>query len=304
MPGAPTAALLGAALALAGLGFDSPSLVVAGLGMAGLAGIAVAWVELARPRQLIRGPGAGAGDRGRALRVLLSRAVAGALPPPGGELTDARARGARWRLGRAGAGRSRRRSRCAGAGAPAGADTARDPRSARAACARRHERRSGRAPGPAADRAGDRRGRRGGRSAGEQPRRARDRDGGEPDRRPRDRARGRRPARLPRGQPRVADPLARSCPHRGAVRASPRRRGRCGAAGCPRCRPTGKRRSPRRCGARRGLALRPPRRRRRLRRAAARRPPPDRDRARPAGLAAGARRGWPWSSPRARPLGC
>ena len=41
---------LGAALTLAGLGFGSPSLLVAGLGLLGLAIVAFAWVELAAPR--------------------------------------------------------------------------------------------------------------------------------------------------------------------------------------------------------------------------------------------------------------
>jgi uncharacterized protein (DUF58 family) len=87
MPGAPTAAILGAALALAGLGFGLPSLVVAGLGMAGLAGLAVAWVELALPRQLVRlpCPARVVEDEPFELRV---RAAGGYLPPPGGELSD------------------------------------------------------------------------------------------------------------------------------------------------------------------------------------------------------------------------
>jgi uncharacterized protein (DUF58 family) len=87
MPGAPTAALLGGALALAGLGFGLPSLVVAGLGMAGLAGIAVAWVRLALPRALIRLPGPTRVVEDEVFELSV-RAVGGRLPPPGGELTD------------------------------------------------------------------------------------------------------------------------------------------------------------------------------------------------------------------------
>jgi uncharacterized protein (DUF58 family) len=87
MPGAPTAALLGGVLALAGLGFGLPSLVVAGLGMAGLAGIAVAWVQLSLPRTLVRVPGPArvVEDEPFELEV---RALGGRVPPPGGELTD------------------------------------------------------------------------------------------------------------------------------------------------------------------------------------------------------------------------
>jgi len=87
MPGAPTAAILGGALALAGLGFGLPSLVVAGLGMAGLAGLAVGWVELSLPRRLIRlpCPPRVVEDEPFELRV---RAAGGYVPPPGGELTD------------------------------------------------------------------------------------------------------------------------------------------------------------------------------------------------------------------------
>ena len=102
MPGAPTAARLGAALVLAGLGFGSPSLLVAGLGLVGLAAVAVAWVELAPPRRLVRAPGPGAGGRGRALPAADRAPSAGRLPPPGGELTDPvldepLAIGPRWR---------------------------------------------------------------------------------------------------------------------------------------------------------------------------------------------------------------
>ena len=87
MRGAPTAAGLGVALALAGLGFGLPSLVVAGVGMAGLAGLAVAWVELALPRELIRLPGPPRVVEGEPFELRL-QTVGGRVPPPAGELTD------------------------------------------------------------------------------------------------------------------------------------------------------------------------------------------------------------------------
>ncbi len=88
MPGALTAALLGLALALSGAGFDSPSLLVAGLGLAGLAAVAVAWVELARPARLVREPGPARVIEGDPYPVRI-RAHGARLPPPGGELADA-----------------------------------------------------------------------------------------------------------------------------------------------------------------------------------------------------------------------
>ena len=87
MPGAPTAALLGGVLALVGLGFGLPSLIVAGFGMVGLAAIAVVWVQLSLPRTLIRLPGPSRVIEGDPF-ALEVRAVGGYLPPPGGELTD------------------------------------------------------------------------------------------------------------------------------------------------------------------------------------------------------------------------
>ena len=87
MRGAPTAAGLGVALALAGLGFGLPSLVVAGVGMAGLAGLAVAWVELALPRELIRLPGPPRVVEGEPFELRV-QTVGGRVPPPAGELTD------------------------------------------------------------------------------------------------------------------------------------------------------------------------------------------------------------------------
>jgi uncharacterized protein (DUF58 family) len=87
MPGAPTAAGLGAALALAGLGFYSPSLLVAGIGFAGLAAVALAWVELARPRRLVREPGPSRVIEGDPYPVRI-RALGARLRPPAGELVD------------------------------------------------------------------------------------------------------------------------------------------------------------------------------------------------------------------------
>ncbi len=87
MPGAPTAVVLGVVLALAGVGFDSPSLIVAGVGLVVLAVVAVVWVELARPRRLARAPGPArvVEDDPYPVRI---EAVGARLPPPGGELGD------------------------------------------------------------------------------------------------------------------------------------------------------------------------------------------------------------------------
>ncbi|MDX6584140.1 MAG: hypothetical protein QOI10_3324 [Solirubrobacterales bacterium] len=87
MPGAPTAAVFGAGLVLAGLGFGSPSLLVPGIGLLGLAIVAVVWVRLATPSRLVRTPGPSrvVEEEPFPLRI---RAVGGLLPPPGGELTD------------------------------------------------------------------------------------------------------------------------------------------------------------------------------------------------------------------------
>jgi uncharacterized protein (DUF58 family) len=87
MPGAPTAITFGAVLMLAGAGFGSPSLLVAGLGLAGLAAAAAAWVELARPARLVRAPGPSRVVEGEPYSVRL-RAEGGTLPPPAGELSD------------------------------------------------------------------------------------------------------------------------------------------------------------------------------------------------------------------------
>src|SRR5687768_883155 len=88
MLAAPTAAGIGAALILAGLGFGSPALLVPRPGLLGMAVVFFAWVELAAPRRLIRaqGPGRVIEDEPFRLRI---RAVGGLLPLPGGQLTDA-----------------------------------------------------------------------------------------------------------------------------------------------------------------------------------------------------------------------
>ncbi len=87
MPAAPTAAGLGAALVLAGLGFGSPSLLVPGLGLLGMAAFFFAWVRLATPSSLVRAPGPSRVIEDEPFRLRI-RAVGGPLPPPGGELTD------------------------------------------------------------------------------------------------------------------------------------------------------------------------------------------------------------------------
>lgn len=72
---------------LAGAGFESPSLVVAGVGLVGLAAVSVLWVELARPSRLVREPGPSRVIEGESYPVRL-RAVGARVPPPGGELSD------------------------------------------------------------------------------------------------------------------------------------------------------------------------------------------------------------------------
>ncbi len=87
MSGAPTAFGLGAVLGLSGIGFDSPSLTVAGVGLLVLAVVAVVWVELARPRLLLREPGPArvVEDQPYPVRI---EAVGARVPPPGGQLDD------------------------------------------------------------------------------------------------------------------------------------------------------------------------------------------------------------------------
>jgi uncharacterized protein (DUF58 family) len=87
MPAAPTAAGLGAALILSGLGFGSPSLLVPGLGLLGMAIVFWVWVGLATPSRLIRAAGPGRVIEGEPYRLGIS-AAGGYLPLPGGELTD------------------------------------------------------------------------------------------------------------------------------------------------------------------------------------------------------------------------
>jgi uncharacterized protein (DUF58 family) len=87
-PRAPAALLLGAALVLAGLGFDSPSALVPGVALILMAVVAVAWVELAsRGGRLEReaGPQRVVEDEPYPLSVRLRGTR---LPPPGGELID------------------------------------------------------------------------------------------------------------------------------------------------------------------------------------------------------------------------
>jgi uncharacterized protein (DUF58 family) len=87
MPGARTAAALGAALVLAGAGFGSPSLYVAGIGLAAVVAVAVVWVELARPRRLERAPGPARIVEGDPYPVELA-AVGARIPPPAGQVSD------------------------------------------------------------------------------------------------------------------------------------------------------------------------------------------------------------------------
>ncbi len=87
MPAAPTAAVIGAGLTLAGLGFGSPSLLVPGIGLLGMAVVFFGWVTLATPSRLVRAPGPGRVIEDEPLRLRI-RAVGGLLPVPGGELTD------------------------------------------------------------------------------------------------------------------------------------------------------------------------------------------------------------------------
>jgi uncharacterized protein (DUF58 family) len=88
MAGARTAAVLGVVLVLAGGGFGAPSLYVAGFGLLTLIGVAVAWVELARPRRLERAPGPARIVEGEAYPLEV-RAVGAKLPPPRALIDDA-----------------------------------------------------------------------------------------------------------------------------------------------------------------------------------------------------------------------
>ncbi len=82
MSAAPTAGIFGAALVLAGFGFGSPSLLVCGLGLLGLAALALASVWLATPRRLVREPGPSRVVEGDAFRLRI-RAEGRRVPLPG-----------------------------------------------------------------------------------------------------------------------------------------------------------------------------------------------------------------------------
>ena len=88
MRGAATAAGLGVALALAGLGFGLPSLVVAGVGMAGTRRASRSPGSSSRFRvELIRLPGPPRVVEGEPFELRV-QTVGGRVPPPAGELTD------------------------------------------------------------------------------------------------------------------------------------------------------------------------------------------------------------------------
>ena len=87
MPGARTAAALGAALILAGAGFGTPSLYVAGIGLVAVVAVAVVWVELARPRRLERAHGPARIVEGDPYPIELT-AVGARIPPPAGQVSD------------------------------------------------------------------------------------------------------------------------------------------------------------------------------------------------------------------------
>jgi len=81
-------AALGAALALAGVAFGSPSLIVPGFALAGIAALAVAWVELSvRGASIESEQGPSRIVEGDAYPLLL-RLERGIVPPPGGEVRD------------------------------------------------------------------------------------------------------------------------------------------------------------------------------------------------------------------------
>ncbi|MFL5871619.1 MAG: DUF58 domain-containing protein [Solirubrobacterales bacterium] len=87
MAGARTAAVLGATLVLAGAGFGTPSLYVAGIGLVALVAVAAVWVELARPSRLDRAPGPARIVEGDPYPIELT-AVGARIPPPAGEIVD------------------------------------------------------------------------------------------------------------------------------------------------------------------------------------------------------------------------
>ena len=81
-------AALGAGLALAGLAFGSPSLIVPGFALVAIAIIAFAWVELSvRGAAIASEPGPNRIVEGDAYPLALSLRR-GPVPPPGGEVRD------------------------------------------------------------------------------------------------------------------------------------------------------------------------------------------------------------------------
>ena len=84
---APTVLFLGLALIVAGAGFDSPSLLVPGVGLLILVAFFGAWVELARPAGLTRAPGPARLVEGESYPLRIDMRGA-RVPPPGGTLTD------------------------------------------------------------------------------------------------------------------------------------------------------------------------------------------------------------------------
>lgn len=83
-----TAAALGTALVVAGAGFDSPSLLVPGVAMTGLAVVALTWVGVATAGlRLERAPGPTRIVEGEPYPLRIT-ARGGRVPPPGGELRD------------------------------------------------------------------------------------------------------------------------------------------------------------------------------------------------------------------------
>ena len=81
------AVLLGVLLALAGLAFGTPSLIVPGIGLVLIAASAVAWVELSRPRAILRAPGPATLVEGERYPLAIS-CEGWRIGPPGGELRD------------------------------------------------------------------------------------------------------------------------------------------------------------------------------------------------------------------------
>ncbi len=87
MPGALTAAGLGAGMIAAGLGFGTPALLVPGVGLVFLGVVSFVWVELATPRHLIRAQGPTRIVEGESFELRIEASGA-RVPPPTAELTD------------------------------------------------------------------------------------------------------------------------------------------------------------------------------------------------------------------------